>query len=43
VQGNLAAPQGLEPRYDAPEASVLPLNEGAAIAAFADAHVTTMR
>src|SRR4051794_39932720 len=26
----LAAPQGFEPRYDAPEASVLPLNEGAA-------------
>ena len=27
----LAAPQGVEPRYDAPEAPVLPLNEGAAI------------
>lgn len=25
----LVAPQGFEPRYDAPEASVLPLNEGA--------------
>lgn len=27
---NLAAPQGFEPRYAAPEAAVLPLNEGAA-------------
>ena len=26
----LAAPQGVEPRYAAPEAAVLPLNEGAA-------------
>ena len=26
----LAAPQGFEPRYPAPEAGVLPLNEGAA-------------
>jgi hypothetical protein len=25
----LAAPQGFEPRYAAPEAAVLPLNEGA--------------
>jgi hypothetical protein len=25
----LAAPQGFEPRYPAPEAGVLPLNEGA--------------
>jgi hypothetical protein len=25
----LAAPQGFEPRYSAPEADVLPLNEGA--------------
>jgi hypothetical protein len=27
--GFLAAPQGFEPRYAAPEAAVLPLNEGA--------------
>ena len=27
---DLAAPQGFEPRYPAPEAGVLPLNEGAA-------------
>jgi hypothetical protein len=26
---DLAAPQGFEPRYPAPEAGVLPLNEGA--------------
>jgi hypothetical protein len=26
----MAAPQGFEPRYAAPEAAVLPLNEGAA-------------
>ena len=26
---DLAAPQGFEPRYSAPEADVLPLNEGA--------------
>src|SRR5208283_2901477 len=29
----LAAPQGFEPRYADPESAVLPLNEGAAIAA----------
>jgi hypothetical protein len=28
----MAAPQGVEPRYAAPEAAVLPLNEGAASA-----------
>jgi hypothetical protein len=28
----LVAPQGFEPRYAAPEAAVLPLNEGAASA-----------
>ena len=27
----LVAPQGFEPRYSAPEADVLPLNEGAFI------------
>ena len=27
--GTLVAPQGFEPRYAAPEAAVLPLNEGA--------------
>jgi hypothetical protein len=27
----LAAPQGFEPRYSAPEADVLPLNEGATL------------
>ena len=27
----LAAPQGFEPRYSAPEADVLPLNEGAVL------------
>jgi hypothetical protein len=30
VTEDLAAPQGFEPRYSAPEADVLPLNEGAA-------------
>src|SRR5258706_11482948 len=29
TNGTLAAPQGFEPRYPAPEAGVLPLNEGA--------------
>src|SRR5271169_2856595 len=29
LHGLLAAPQGFEPRYPAPEAGVLPLNEGA--------------
>jgi hypothetical protein len=29
----LVAPQGFEPRYSAPEADVLPLNEGAMLAA----------
>src|SRR6185369_5065116 len=28
---NLAAPQGVEPRYADPESAVLPLNEGAAL------------
>ena len=28
---DLAAPQGFEPRYPAPEAGVLPLNEGAVV------------
>ena len=36
VDSNLAAPQGLEPRYADPEAAVLPLNEGAASAASDD-------
>ncbi len=34
----LAAPQGFEPRYADPESAVLPLNEGAASAAFASSH-----
>ena len=29
MRKDLAAPQGFEPRYPAPEAGVLPLNEGA--------------
>jgi hypothetical protein len=29
AEQNLVAPQGFEPRYAAPEAAVLPLNEGA--------------
>ncbi len=29
IKKSLAAPQGFEPRYSAPEADVLPLNEGA--------------
>src|SRR5689334_19271484 len=33
VDSNLAAPQGFEPRYADPESAVLPLNEGAVIAA----------
>ena len=36
-QKEMAAPQGFEPRYAAPEAAVLPLNEGAANAAAASA------
>ena len=29
IERNMAAPQGFEPRYSAPEADVLPLNDGA--------------
>jgi hypothetical protein len=32
----LVAPQGFEPRYAAPEAAVLPLNEGATAPMFAE-------